>query len=653
MLVTEDGGRIVRIEGDPENPATGGRVCLKGLSYARRVAADTRLLTPMRRTRRGGRLEHVGWQEALSDIAARLDKIRRESGPEAVLYYEGSGSHGALGQLSMAFWHQFGGCTLPIGDLCWPAGLEATRLTYGINLHSHPRLTTDSRFVVIWGHNPAETNIHQMRLLLDAQEKGCVLAVIDSRETDTSDAVDVLLKPRPGTDAALALGIARVIVEEGLHDERFLSAHALGFDAYRKRLDEYPLDRVASITGLAGREIRDLAVAYARAKPALLIAGFGVQRHRHAGQTVRAIALLPALTGNIGIAGGGWQYANLASHRLRQPPLPPAPPGIRRGFSISRLGQALEQLSAPPLRAAWIEKANPASQSPDTAAVREGLSRLDLVVVVDQTLTETTGLADYVLPAKSLFEQADLVTAYWHPYLQLRAKILEPPGEARPETGIWKSLCGVLGFDTSWFGPDDETLLRRMMPEGCDDAFDALASRPIDLSGNGDVAFADLHFPTPSGCVEFSSDEAVRLWNVDAVPGYVGLDESNAYPLQLLSCKTRDRIHSQFANVDWIGDVERRHCLDIHPADAAARGLRAGDRASVWNDRGRIDNVIVRIVPGILPGVVHVLEGRSHREDPDVNTLTSGDVTDMGHGATFYDCRVEVGPRPPRQGWGT
>jgi anaerobic selenocysteine-containing dehydrogenase len=659
MLVTLDDDRIVRIEGDPNNPATGGHVCLKGLAYARRGTTENRLLTPLGRTRRGGPLERVSWDDALAGIATRLDRIRRESGPDAVLYYEGSGSHGALGQLAFAFWHQFGGCTLPFGDLCWPAGLEATRLTYGANLHNHPRLTRNSRFVLVWGHNPAETNVHQMRLLLDAQQDGATLAVIDPRETDTSDVADIVLKPKPGTDAALALGIARVIVDEGLEDRQFLGAHATGVDQYRVRLADYSLDRVASITGVPASCIRDLAVAYARTRPALLIAGFGLQRHRHAGQAMRAVALLPALTGNVGVAGGGWQYANLASHCLQPPPLPPRPARVRDGFPVARLGHALSHLADPPVRAAWIEKANPVSQSPNTAAVRDGFARLDLVVVVDQFLTDTTAVADYVLPAKSLFEQEDLVTAYWHPYLQRRARMFEPPGEVKPESEIWRLLCERFGFDRSWFEREPDALLREMLPTGCADAFDRLAQEPLDLSGLGEIAFADRVFPTPSGKVEFASAEAARLWRVDPVPDYSPVRDlgraSSAptdtkhdaratppFPLHLLSCKTRDRIHSQFGNLDWIREVERPHCLDMHPADAQARGLCDGDRVVVSNDRGGVA-MTLRIVHGIRPGVVHVLEGRCHEDDPLVNILTDEGVTDMGYGATFYDCFVEVG----------
>ncbi len=647
MIVTVRDGRIVSIEGDPLNPATGGRVCLKGLSYAQRVAAADRITSPLRRKQGGSEFEEVGWDAALDDIASRLHRLRAESGPSSVLYCEGSGSHGALSILADAFWNPFGGPTRTHGDLCWPAGLEATRLTYGANLHNHPCLTTQSLFILLWGHNPAETNVHQMRLVLEAQEKGAVVTVVDPRSTDTTDAADRHLQPRPGTDAALALGLGNVIVEAGLHDTEFLARHATGVDSYLARVREFPPERVSDITGVDADGIRELGLAYGSTRPALLIAGFGLQRHSHAGQAVRAVALLPALTGNIGVPGGGWQYANLASHRLQAPPLPAAPPGPQRTIPTARLGQGILDTHDPRIRAAWVEKANPVSQHPDTGKVVKAFEALDLLVVVEQFMTDSARLAHYILPAKSMFEEEDLVTAYWHPYLQLRRKILDPPGLVKTESEIWRLLCVRFGFDAGYFASDPGETLRAMLPEGKKDLLEKLECSPVDPSGNGDVIWRDAVFTTPSGKVEFASSEAARLWGVDPVPDYVPLREGHeaararGYPLQLLTCKTRERIHSQFGNLEWIREVERRRRLDIHPRDALTRGLSDGDTALVSNERGAV-RVEVHLDAGIRPGVVHVIEGRCLPGDPEMNRLIGDAVTDMNFGAAFYECLVEV-----------
>ena len=647
MLATVEDGRLVKIEGDPENPATEGEVCLKGLSYVERAHSRDRLTSPLRRNGKGS-LEPVSWEEALDGIVAALWAIRKETGPLSVLHYEGSGSHGALSGMAEAFWTPFGGVTRAHGDLCWPAGLEATRLTYGTNRHNHPILTRDSRFILLWGHNPAETNVHQWRLILEAQEKGATVAVVDPRSTDSTDAADLHLQPRPGTDGALALGLAHVIVEEGLHDSDFLRDHAVGVGAYLERLAGFTPHVTAEITGLSPDNIRDLARSYARSKPALVIAGFGLQRHRHAGQAMRAVALLPALTGNLGLRGGGWQYANLNSHCLRPPPLLPSAEGLpARSFPTSRLGRSLQELRDPPLRAAWFEKANPVSQHPRTKEVIRGFAGLELVVVVDQFLTDTARLADYVLPAKTLFEEEDLVNAYWHPYVQLRQKVLDPPEGVRTEMEVWRELCLRFGFPTEPFDLDPVERLQAMLPEGREDALEELRQRPVDFSGQGEVAWQDGVFETPSGKVEFTSEAATKLWGVDSVPGFDHPPEgynselADLYPLQLLTCKTRERIHSQFGNLNCIQEVERPRVLDIHPEDATQRDLKEGQVARISNGRGSAE-AIVHLNPGIRKGVVHVIEGRCVPGDPWMNLVTDDGVTDMGYGATFYECRVEV-----------
>jgi len=321
MLVSVRDGRITRIEGDPKNPATQGHVCLKGLAYARRVVAPDRILRPQRRKAAGGGFEPVSWDEALDDISARLQAIRQHRGPESVLYYEGSGSHGAFEALAMAFWHPFGGCTLTYGDLCWPAGLEATRLTYGANRHNHPRLSLESRFFLIWGHNPAETNVHQMRLIQEARDRGARVAVVDPRATDTSDIADLHLRPRPGSDAALALGMGRLIVEKRLHDREFLERHAVGVEEYLARLAEFPLERVSSVTGVPAEQIEELALAYAGTRPGSGSSATTV-RARPCGRP-RCFRPSPGTSGLRGAAGSTPTSAATVWSRPRSPPSPP------------------------------------------------------------------------------------------------------------------------------------------------------------------------------------------------------------------------------------------------------------------------------------------------------------------------------------------
>ena len=359
----------------------------------------------------------------------------------------GSGTKGLLNRIGLDFWRAFGGCTTTYGDLCWPAGLEATRLTLGENSHNAPWDLANARLIVFWGKNPAETNIHQMKFVAEAQARGARVVVVDPRRTESAESADLLVQLRPGTDGALALGVAREIIAHGHVDRAFVDAHVLGFDAYAEMAGEYTLERVAAITGVPAATIAGLADDLGTIAPASICAGFGMQRFTNSGQTMRSLLALLALTGNIGKPGAGWVYANLQSHIWSAPKdpialFPPEEPegGVRVSLSIARLGHDLLAQTDPPVRMAWIERGNAVPQCPETPSVLRALRALDFRVVVDQFLTDTAREADVVLPAKTMFEQTDVIGAYWHPYLQIRQKVVAPPAEVRPTTEVYRAL---------------------------------------------------------------------------------------------------------------------------------------------------------------------------------------------------------------------
>ncbi len=477
MRVEVRDGRLVGIAAYPGNDATPGGPCLKGLSYIERVYSPDRLLHPLRR-RAGGGFERIAWDDALDLVAGKLAALRADPGPRSVLYYSGSGTKGLMNAVAPAFWRLYGGCTTTFGDLCWPAGLEATRLTLGDNRHSAPPDIADARLIVLWGKNPAETNIHQMAFIEQALDRGARLIVVDPRRTESAESAELLVQITPGSDGALALGIAHVLVARGLVDEPFVTAHVHGYGPFREMLAEYPPARVAAITGVAEAVIERLAEAIGTVKPATICAGFGMQRYTNSGQAMRAIIGLLALTGNIGRPGAGWVYANLQSHVFSAPrdPLAFFPPvrdegPIRVSVSTARLGADVLAQRDPPIRLAWIERGNPVTQQPQTGDVLRALRSLDFRVVVDQFLTDTAREADVVLPAKTMFEQSDVITAYWHHYLQLKQKVIAPPGEVRPESEVYWALAERLGL------PRDE-MERVLVPPG-DDAVEAYLARRL------------------------------------------------------------------------------------------------------------------------------------------------------------------------------
>jgi anaerobic selenocysteine-containing dehydrogenase len=659
MLVTVEDGRLTAIEPVAGNAATPEGPCLKGLGYVERQHSPDRILHPLRR-QPDGSFERISWDTALDEIASRLKKTRDEHGPQAILHYAASGTKGLLNGCSLAFWRLFGGCTTTYGDLCWPAGLEATRLTLGDNKHNAPWDMANARLIIFWGKNAAETNIHQMLFVDQAMDAGARLIVIDPRRTQTSERAELLIQPRPGTDGFLALAAARLLIEKGNVDQDFIAGYVHGFDEFAAMVKERTVEEAARICDVPIAAIEKLAGLLGSIKPATICAGFGMQRYTNSGQTMRALIALSAITGNIGIPGGGWVYANLQTQVFggQRDPIAFYPPGksdgvMRVSVSTARLGRDMMAQVDPPLKFAWVERGNPLAQNPETHQVRKAFRALDFRVVVEQFMTDTACEADIILPAKSMFEQTDVIGAYWHHYLQLRPRILDMPGEVRAETEIFRALATRLDIG----GPEldnaipgsgylDTWLNQQLQPLNL--TLDDLKAGPVPAPGSENVAFADRIFPTPSGRIELQSVEAASRWGIDplpraALPGETaaGGDHDPATPLQMMTPNTKNRIHSQFGNLELIKQFDPGPEVTIHPDDARVRGIEHGDQAVVFNRRGEL-GLKVRIDAGIRRGCVSVTNGWWGEQGGLVNLLSEGRETDVAHGAAFHDNLVEV-----------
>jgi anaerobic selenocysteine-containing dehydrogenase len=662
-VLVED-GQVLAIEGDPANPVTSGGPCLKGLAYVERVASPDRLRKPLIR-HADGTLHEASWDEALDRIAGPLERLRSELGPKSVAFVAGSGTKGLLNGVADEFWRLFGGCTTTYGDLCWPAGLEATRLTLGDNRHSTPEDLANARLIVLWGKNPAETNIHQMSFIRQAQDAGARVVVIDPRRTDSAEGADLLIQPRPGTDGALALAVARVLVEQDWIDREFISRHVRGFHELSSVLPEYPVDRASELSGVPHAAIEELARLLGTVRPATICAGFGMQRYTSSGQTMRALIALVAITGNVGRPGAGWVYANLQSHvfsDLRDPVAfyPPKPEtadgSVRVSLPIARLGEALVGQRDPPVRALWIERGNPVTQCPGTSSTLAALRQMELVVVVDQFVTDTAREAHVVLPAKSFLEQTDVITAYWHHLIQLRPQVVAPPPGVLPESEIYWRLAERLGVGLAERRralpePGEagvmEWLERRLEPWP-ELSLESLRRGPVTAPGAEPVAWADLEFPTPSGRIELVSERAAELWGVDPLPRWsepvepVHLGGRDGQ-LALLTPNSQYRIHSQFGNLEVIRGLDPEPVVALHPDDAAARSIETGMLVRVDNRNGWIE-LPARVDAGLRPGCVAVVNGwwLADGRGGGVNQLSRPRETDLGHGAAFHDTVVRV-----------
>jgi len=593
--------------------------------------------------------------EAHDIISGKLQFIREKWGPESILWYRGSGMSGLTNEIGSAFWKAFGGATTTYGNLCWPAGLEAVRLTLGSVKHNVPWDLENAKTIIIWGKNPAETNIQEIPFIAKAKENGCRIIVIDPVRTPTADKADVLYIPRPGTDGALALAIAKILIQQNLIDNEFISKYVTGFDEFRNSLSILPGD-AEQITGIPADKIIELAGIIGKNGPMTILPGYGLQRHQNGGQTIRSLLLLCILTGNIGKPGSGFNYANLQSYIYDDPkePLSYYPDRendkpFRRTISMTKLGTDLLAAKNPEIRAAWIERGNPLLQSPDSNNVKRAFSAMSFKVVVEQFMTDTASVADIILPAKDMFEQSDIIGSYWSPYIQFKPKVTDSPGEVLPESEIYYHLSRKLGLKIEPTlipepGNDNiEKWLENRIAGISEITLSQLRKSPVLAPGLQQIAWADLKFDTPSGKIELYSREAMK-WGISPLPDYRAAkqsDEEKNYPLILFTPNTGSRIHSQFGNLNIIRQTTGRPVVRISPEDAEERNIKNGSTIRVFNNYGDLTNQ-AEISDRVPKGLVVFPNGIWFNEGGGVNRLTSGEETDIGFGAAFHDNRVEI-----------
>lgn len=649
--VQVENNKIIRILPFRGNLATPEGPCIKGISYIERVHSEDRILHPMIKS--GGKFSKISQEKAFDIISNELDRIRSAYGPHSIMWYKGSGMSGLTNDIGSVFWRGFGGATTTYGNLCWPAGLEAVRLTMGSVKCNVPWDIENARTIIIWGKNPAETNIQELAFIANAKEKGCRIIVVDPLRTPTADKADILFRPHPGTDGALALAIARILIEKDLIDIDFIKSCVSGFYEFRNSLQITP-EKAAEITGIPAENIIELANIIGNGKPVTFLPGYGLQRHLNGGQTIRSLLALAIITGNIGKPGSGFNYANLQSYIFDDVPEPvcyyPDPLNdkpFRRTVSMAKLGTDMMKINNPELKGIWVERGNPLLQSPDSLNVRKAFSRLEFRVVVEQFMNDTAVEADIILPAKDIFEQSDIVGSYWSPYVQFKPKILDPPGEVLPETEIYFHLARKLKLNISSDElpePGNENIekwLEKRIKGYSMLTLDDLKKGPVLAPGLQEIAWADMKFETPSGKIELCSDEFNRKWGVSPLPAYVPLLGNNDYPLTFLTPNAAGRLHSQFGNLKIIKETLPSPATLISPFDARKRFIHNNQKIRIFNNTGELISV-ARISRRIPEGIIVLQNGIWVEEGGGGNALISGKETDMGYGAAFHDDKVEI-----------
>jgi len=635
--------RAVKVTGDPRHPITQGFACAKTVHYPARQYHPDRPLHPMKRV--GGTFERITWEQALDEIAAHLRGVLAQHGPQAILRYNYAGTMGLMeGAHVHAFFRALGTPELD-ETICATTGSAAWELGYG-----NPRYGVDpedvqhARLILLWGINSLTTNSHLTPWLTKARKRGARIVHIDPYRNKTSRYADTHLKIKPGTDAALALGIARYVIEHGLHDEAYLREATDGFEDFRAEAMSWTLERTSAVTGLSADEVRDLAHAVGTTRPTFIRVGYGMTRHEHGGVNLRAVTLLPALTGDWRHRGGGCTLSTSGAFRLNRSQLGAAHL-VRPGVGVVNMNELASALKPERgFKAMFVYNCNPAVVAPDSERVREGMKRDDLLVVVlEQAMTETARLADYVLPATTFMEHADVYTSYGHHFLAYNPATLEAMGEARPNSWVFQELARRLGIrEPSVYWSVDELLAHLL---DTDHPFMA-GITPERLKSQGTVR---LNLPepflpyahganTPSGRVRFTPVPQYREPNAR-------LDE--AFPLRLLTPPAHHFLNSTYGNLRNLRDAEggEPHVL-VHPRDAERYGLRDGGLGVLESEYGSVLRR-VHVTDATQPGVL-VVEGTwwglSAPDGRSINALTAETLTDLGGGSTFHNTRVRLTP---------
>ncbi|MFC4424591.1 molybdopterin oxidoreductase family protein [Deinococcus navajonensis] len=640
--------RMVKLTGDPAHPITRGFACVKTVHYPARANHLQRPLYPLRRVNPKSEaepvFEQVSWDEALDDIAGRLRGLLDTRGPASILRYNYAGTMGLMeGSHVHALFRALGAPELD-ETICATAGTDAWSMGYGTRYSVDPPDVAHARLIVLWGINSLSTNSHLTPHLTAARKAGARIVCVDPYRNRTAGYADEHLKIRPGTDAALALGIMHELFAHGWTDEAYIAEATSGVDELRTAAAAWTPERTAAVTGLEADTVRAFARAIGTTRPTYFRVGYGMTRHESGGTNLRAVTLLPALTGDWRYRGGGCSLSASGAFKLNRTRLGaahlirPDTPHI----NMNELASALRPEAG--LGALIVYNTNPAVVAPDAGRVRAGLQRDDLLVVVlEQAMTETARLADYVLPATTFAEHADLYTSYGHHFLGYNPVALPAPGEARPNSWVMQQLGRRLGVtEPSVYWTVDELiaeLLDTDHPHLC-----GITPERLKAEGSVRLNLPEEFLPyahgaeTPSGKVQFSPAPEHR-------EPLAALNDD--FPVRLLTPPAHHFLNSTYGLLDNLNHAEgdEPHVL-VHPDDAARSGLTEGAYALLQSEVGQVRRR-VKVTEAAQPGTA-VVEGTwwglSAPDGTSINVLTAQTLTDLGGGSTFHNTRVRLSP---------
>jgi anaerobic selenocysteine-containing dehydrogenase len=659
LQVTVKDGVAIKVEGDPSHPPTAGVLCAKVSRYAERTYHKDRLLQPLKRVgpKGSGQFEPVSWPDALADIANKLQQVATQN-PLSILPYSYAGTMGFVQGEGMAarFFNKIGASHLD-RTICAAAGTAGMQYTMGGSVGMDVEQFQNAKLILLWGTNPITSTVHLWARVQEAKRRGAKIIAIDPFASDSAQKCHQHIALMPGTDAALALGMMHILIKENWLDQQYIDAHTVGFEALKERALTYTPSKVAAICQIPEQQVIDLAREYGSTRSSAIRLNYGMQRSSGGANAVRAVMSLPALTGawrepagGVLLSASGW--FPLTTERLERHDLhPPA----KRTINMTSIGDALLNAD-PPIKALVVYNSNPVAIAPDSEKVIQGFARDDLfTVVLEHFQTDTADYADYILPATTQLEHFDVQKAYGHFYLMCNQPAIAPLGQCKPNSEIFRLLAQQMGWHEDTFTITDQALAEQAVDwqhprlqhtsyaQLLETGYVRLAMPTVNSEALG--PFAQGQFPTPSGKCEFFSQRLLDQ-GLDPLPGYIAPYEppTSEFPLRMISPPARNFLNSTFVNIESLRKSEPEPIALIHPDDAAPRMIEQGAMIRLFNQRGAVQ-VRAQISTRTRAGLVVVPSIWWHKLSPgqkNVNALTSQRLTDLGAGATFYDCAVQA-----------
>lgn len=659
-------GVLQFIEGAEQSTFTDGGLCVKGYAYPRTVYSPDRIKYPMKQVGRGsGNWQRISWDEAMETIAQKILEMKAKDGNMlgmALTKYSGNFGithYGVEGMMS-----SLGYTTRFVGTPCWPAGIDAQNYDMGDMWCNDPEDMVNSKYIIIWGANPAYCSIHSMKYVTQAKARGAKVVVIDPVFTQTAAKGDEYWQINSGEDGALALGMARHLIDLDLVDRDWVQKNGHGYDEFERYLkDNITVEWAAEKSGIPVDALKQVAEEFATAKPATIWIGYGMQRHVNGGQNVRAIDALVAMTGNVGKAGGGARYGHLYTWGFNYHAMTHDKPAGSVGFvgetgpmgefdtgankqeaqytdralNINKIAQEILDTNEPPVRLLWVANKNVLSQDFDRNKIEEAFKKLELIVAVDLFFNQTVELADIVLPTVTPFEDWTVNVSYWHYWLSLNEQAIQPLFESKSDIEIASALSAKLnnlqaGSCTFPTEIDSKEWMEKEFNDGIYQLFgikswEDLRNGPVKAQVNP-AAWSDLQFKTPSGKYEFKSELAAEHGHT-ALPSYK--EGRAAYaPYRLLTPHAKYSLHSQFQNVDWMADYNPEPFVYLNPQLGAQKGIVNGDWVRVFNEVGE-ERLRAKLTDNVPADALLMYEAWFGKKQKfNVNNLVDDTSSDMG-----------------------